>query len=73
MAATHAGQVRPGNLLPLVDRQAHHPRIRILSLGLNVEEPIIKPPLQVDWDRYLPQIAEVGLQLRGAPVAAATK
>ena len=51
-----------GNLLPLVDRQAHHPRIRILSLGLNVEEPVIKPPLQVDWDRYLPQVAELGLK-----------
>jgi hypothetical protein len=60
-----------GNLLPLVDRQAHHPRIRILSLGLNVEEPIIKPPLQVDWNRYLPQIAALGLQLPGAPVPAA--
>ena len=34
------------NLLPLVDRQAHHPRVRALSLGINVEEPIIKPPLR---------------------------
>lgn len=51
------------NLLPPVDRQAHHPRVRILSLGLNVEKPIIKPPLQVDWERYLPQVAELGLKL----------
>ena len=57
------------NLLPLVDRQAHHPRIRILSLGLNVEEPIIKMPLTVDWDRYLPWIEELGLKLPGAAVA----
>lgn len=58
------------NLLPLVDRQAHHPRIRVLSLGLNVDEPIIKSPLQVDWARYLPQIADFGLALPG-PVAPA--
>ena len=58
------------NLLPLVDRQAHHPRIRILSLGLNVEEPIIKPPIPVDWERYLPQVAEMGLKLPDATVQA---
>ena len=62
-----------GNLLPLVDRQAHHPRIRMLSLGLNVEEPIIRPPLQVDWERYLPQIAELGLRLPDTPVVVAAK
>ena len=50
------------NRLPLVDRQAHHPRIRILSLGLNVDEPIIKTPLQVDWERYLPRIRGAGSQ-----------
>ncbi len=61
------------NLLPMVDRQAHHPRIRILSLGLNVEEPIIKPPIQVDWERYLPQIEELGLKLPGATIAAPGK
>jgi hypothetical protein len=58
------------NLLPLVDRQAHHPRIRILSLGLNVEEPIIKPPIPVDWERYLPQVADMGLKLPGPTVQA---
>jgi hypothetical protein len=61
------------NLLPLVDRQAHHPRIRILSLGLNVEEPVIKPPLQVDWEHYLPQVAELGLILPGATTQPAAK
>ena len=61
------------NLLPLVDRQAHHPRIRTLSLGLNVDEPIIKPPLQVDWERYLPQIAELGLKLSPATTRAAAE
>jgi len=53
------------NLLPLVDSQAHHPRVRPLSLGINVEEPIIKPPVAVDWERYLPQIAAMGLKLPG--------
>ena len=53
------------NLLPLVDRQAHHPRVRTLSLGINIDEPIIKPPITVDWERYLPQIAEMGLKLPG--------
>lgn len=57
------------NLLPLVDRQAHHPRIRTLSLGINVDEPIIKQPLQVDWDRYLPQIADMGLKLPNATLS----
>jgi hypothetical protein len=61
------------NLLPLVDRQAHHPRIRILSLGLNVEEPIIKPPIPVDWEQYLPQVEELGLKLPGATVQAPGK
>jgi hypothetical protein len=51
------------NLLPLVDRQAHHPRIRTLSLGINVDEPIIKRPISVDWKRFLPQVAEFGLKL----------
>jgi hypothetical protein len=58
----HAQDIRE-NLLPLVDRQAHHPRVRGLSLGINVDEPIIKPPVAVDWARYLPQIAELGLKL----------
>jgi hypothetical protein len=53
------------NLLPLVDSQAHHPRVRALSLGINAQEPIIKPPQAVDWDRYLPQIAAMGLKLPG--------
>ena len=61
------------NLMPLVDRQAHHPRIRALSLGLNVDEPIIKTPVPVDWERYLPQIAGLGLALPGATVAAPGK
>jgi hypothetical protein len=51
------------NLLPLVDRQAHHPRVRPLSLGINIDEPIIKLPIAVDWARYLPQIAALGLKL----------
>lgn len=61
------------NLLPLVDSQAQHPRVRILSLGINVEEPIIKPPIEVDWERYLPQIADMGLKLPGAPARAPTQ
>lgn len=63
------------NLLPLVNRQAHHPRVRILSLGLNVEEPVMKTPLQVDWDRYLSEIAKLGLTLPEviAPAQATTK
>jgi len=58
------------NLLPLVDPQAQHPRVRTLSLGINVEEPIIKPPIKVDWERYLPQIADLGLKLPGATAQA---
>jgi hypothetical protein len=54
-----------GHLLPLVDRQAHHPRIRILSLGLNAEEPIVKSPVPIDWERFLPQVADLGLILPG--------
>jgi hypothetical protein len=53
------------NLLPLVDRQAHHSRIRVLSLGINLDEPIIKPPAPLDWDRYLANIAKLGLTLPG--------
>jgi len=67
---TRKRQRQQGESLPLVDRQAHHPRIRILSLGLNVEEPIIKPPIPVDWERYLPQVEEMGLKLPGATVQA---
>ena len=58
------------NLLPLVDRQAHHPRVRALSLGINVDEPIIKTPITVDWTKYLPQIAEMGLKLSDASAKA---
>jgi hypothetical protein len=53
------------NLLPLVDRQAHHSRIRILSLGINLDEPIIKPPVPLDWNRYEANIASLGLKLPG--------
>lgn len=53
------------NLLPLVDSQAHHPRIRTLSLGINTDEPIISAPVTVDWNRYLPKVAAVGLVLPG--------
>ena len=59
------GQDIQQNLLPLVDSQAHHPRIRALSLGINTQEPVIKPPQAVDWGRYLPQIAALGLKLAG--------
>jgi len=55
------------NLLPLVDSQAHHPRIRALSLGINVDEPVIRPPVAVDWNRYLPKVAAMGLVLPGRP------
>ena len=55
------------NLLPMVDRQAHHPRVRLLSLGINTDEPVIKRPIAVEWTRYLPQIAEMGLKLAGPP------
>jgi hypothetical protein len=61
------------NLLPLVDSQAQHPRVRMLSLGINIEEPIIKPPIEVDWDRYLPQIADMGLKLPGKAAHAPTQ
>ena len=40
------------------------------SLGINVDEPIIKTPLAVDWDRYLPHIAELGLKLSGTATLA---
>ena len=59
------GQDIQQNLLPLVDSQAHHPRVRELSLGINTREPIIKPPQAVDWERYLPQVAAMGLKLAG--------
>jgi hypothetical protein len=58
------------NLLPLVDSQAHHPRIRALSLGINIDEPIIKPPVTVDWNRYLPKVAAMGLELPGSSTQA---
>lgn len=53
------------NRLPLVDAQAHHPRVRVLSLGINANEPILQTPEPVDWDRYLPEVARVGLSLPG--------
>lgn len=59
------GQDIRQNLLPLVDSQAHHPRVRALSLGINGQEPVIKPPQAVDWERYLPQVAAMGLKLPG--------
>ncbi|HZW30039.1 MAG TPA: hypothetical protein VFF52_04980 [Isosphaeraceae bacterium] len=58
------------NLLPLVDSQAHHPRVRLLSLGINVDEPILKPPVAVDWERSLPRIAALGLKLPDSAVPA---
>ncbi len=67
--ASRAADIKD-NLLPLVDRQAHHPRVRALSLGINIDEPIIKPPIAVDWARYLPQIAEMGLKLPHASTPA---
>jgi hypothetical protein len=60
------GEDMKENLLPLVDSQAHHPRVRALSLGINTREPSIKPPRAVDWDRYQPQVAAMGLSLPGS-------
>jgi hypothetical protein len=59
------GQDIQRNLLPLVDSQADHPRVRALSLGINTQEPVIKPPQAVDWERYSPQVAAMGLELPG--------
>jgi hypothetical protein len=53
--------------LPLVDAQAHHPRVRALSLSINSDEAVIKPPQAVHWERYLPQVAAMGLKLAGKP------
>ncbi len=66
-ARQQAGRIEDvkDNLMPLVDPQAHHPRIRLLSLGINVDEPIIAPPLAVDWERYMPQMEALGLKLSG--------
>jgi hypothetical protein len=66
-ARQEQGQARDiqANLLPLVDRQAQHSRIRVLSLGINLDEPIIKPPAPLNWDRYLVNIAKLGLSLPG--------
>jgi hypothetical protein len=60
------------NLLPLVDSQAHHPRIRALSLGINTDEPLVTEPVPVDWNRYLPEVAAVGLKLPGSSASAAS-
>jgi hypothetical protein len=60
------GEGSSQNGLPLVDPQARHPRIRTLSLGINTNEPVIKSPRSVDWDRYLREIATVGLTLPGS-------
>ena len=57
------GQDIRQNLLPLVDSQAHHPRVRALSMGINTQEPVIKPPQAVGWGRYLPQVKAMGLEL----------
>jgi hypothetical protein len=62
------GQDIQQNRLPLVDSQAYHPRVRALSLGINAQEPLIKLPQAVDWERVLPQIAAMGLNLAGKPV-----
>jgi hypothetical protein len=59
------GQDIQQSLPPLVDSQAHHPRVRALSLGINTQEPVIKPPQAVAWGRYLPQVAGLGLKLPG--------
>jgi hypothetical protein len=44
--------------------------VRLLSLGINVDEPILKPPVAVDWERSLPRIAAMGLKLPDSAVPA---
>ena len=41
------------------------PGFALCRWGSTSRSHIIKPPLDVDWERYLPQIAELGLKLSG--------
>jgi hypothetical protein len=39
-----------------------------LAKQASLENAIVKPPVEVDWERYLPQIAQLGLELTDSPI-----
>lgn len=49
--------------MPLVDDQAHHDRIRELSLGLNTDELPIGSPRPVEWSGLIKELRGLGLKL----------
>lgn len=53
--------------MPLVDKQVRHDRIRMLSLGLNVDECPVGAPHSIEWNFHLEKLDRMGLQLRQKP------
>jgi hypothetical protein len=53
-----------GAVMPLVDKQFRHERIRALSLGLNTREKYVGEPYTVDWSALLGRLKEMGLEVR---------
>lgn len=58
--------------MPLVDKQVRHDRIRMLSLGLNVDERPVGDPHQIQWNCHLENLSRMGLRLRQTPTPRTT-
>lgn len=49
--------------MPLVNEQEKHNRMREISLGLNLAEPPVSPPVDVSWASHIDALRDLGLQL----------
>lgn len=49
--------------MPAVDEQTRHERVRIVSLGVYPNEPVVGEPLPIDWDIFEDRLKELGLEV----------
>jgi hypothetical protein len=62
LTAQEATQSRE-KVMPLVDRQVRHDRVRLLSVGINTTERPVGQPHTIDWSKHVPELEKMGLSL----------
>ncbi|MEM9586852.1 MAG: hypothetical protein AAGA03_06190 [Planctomycetota bacterium] len=55
--------------MPLVDDQVRHDRVRLLSLGVNLDDRPIGEPVTIDWSSHQAQLELLGMSLESGNAA----
>ncbi len=52
--------------LPVIDEEVRHERIRVVSLGIYPDEPVVGEPVKVDWEAFSDRLEAIGLESKAA-------